>query len=68
MTIERLCDIAASDQSGYVSRAESIEDRGAMVRAARGLLCSVTRILLLADVTVVKQLLVAKERVSIAKV
>jgi hypothetical protein len=35
-----------------------------MVRAARGLLSSVTRVLLLADIVVVKQLLLAKDRVS----
>lgn len=35
-----------------------------MVRAARALLGSVTRVLLLADIVVVKQLLLAKDRVS----
>jgi hypothetical protein len=35
-----------------------------MVRAARTLLSSVTRVLLLADIVVVKQLLLAKDRVS----
>jgi hypothetical protein len=34
------------------------------VRAARALLGSVTRVLLLADIVVVKQLLLAKDRVS----
>lgn len=38
-----------------------------MVRAARTLLSSVTRVLLLADTVVVKQLLEVKERVSIPK-
>lgn len=41
-----------------------LDDRGPMVRAARSLLGSVTRVLLLADIVVVKQLLLAKDRVS----
>ncbi|CAL4059270.1 unnamed protein product, partial [Meganyctiphanes norvegica] len=40
------------------------EYRGAMVRAARCLLSSVTRVLLLADTVVVKQLLLAKDKVT----
>lgn len=43
-----------------------LDDRGPMVRAARSLLGSVTRVLLLADIVVVKQLLLAKDRVSFA--
>jgi hypothetical protein len=62
-SIERLCDIAASDP-GWQTRPDPIDDRGPMVRAARGLLSSVTRVLLLADIVVVKQLLLAKDRVS----
>lgn len=38
-------------------------DKGAMVRAARCLLASVTQVLLLADTVVVKQLLQAKDKV-----
>lgn len=38
-----------------------------MIRAARTLLSSVTRVLLLADIVVVKQLLLAKDRVSISR-
>lgn len=60
-SIERLCDVAASDPTGYAQ----LDDRGPMVRAARALLGSVTRVLLLADIVVVKQLLLAKDRVSI---
>jgi hypothetical protein len=59
-SIERLCDVAASDPMGYAQ----LDDRGPMVRAARSLLGSVTRVLLLADIVVVKQLLLAKDRVS----
>lgn len=58
-SIERLCDVAASDPTGYAQ----LDDRGPMVRAARALLGSVTRVLLLADIVVVKQLLLAKDRV-----
>lgn len=53
--------MAASDPTGYAQ----LDDRGPMVRAARALLGSVTRVLLLADIVVVKQLLLAKDRVSI---
>ena len=60
-SIERLCDVASSDPTGYAQ----LDDRGPMVRAARTLLGSVTRVLLLADIVVVKQLLLAKDRVSI---
>jgi hypothetical protein len=62
-SIERLCDVAASDPTGYAQ----LDDRGPMVRAARALLGSVTRVLLLADIVVVKQLLLAKDRVSAIK-
>nr|CAD7452271.1 unnamed protein product [Timema tahoe] len=51
--IEKLCEAALED---------SLTDRGAVVRAARCLLGSVTRVLLLADVVVVKQLLLAKDK------
>jgi len=41
-----------------------MSDRAAMVRAARCLLAAVTRVLLLADSVVVKQLLLAKDKVN----
>uniref|UniRef100_A0A182M2U1 Uncharacterized protein n=1 Tax=Anopheles culicifacies TaxID=139723 RepID=A0A182M2U1_9DIPT len=64
-SIERLCDIAATDPTvGYSPRPNPIDDRGPMIRAARTLLSSVTRVLLLADIVVVKQLLLAKDRVT----
>lgn len=53
--IEKLCECAME---------ESLTDRGSVVRAARCLLGSVTRVLLLADIVVVKQLLLAKDRVA----
>ncbi|KDR21554.1 alpha-catulin isoform X2 [Zootermopsis nevadensis] len=53
--IEKLCEAALED---------SLTDRGAVVRAARCLLGSVTRVLLLADIVVVKQLLLAKDKVA----
>lgn len=43
---------------------DSPADRGAVVRAARCLLQAVTRVLLLADIVVVKQLLLAKDKVG----
>lgn len=43
---------------------DSQADRGSVVRAARCLLGSVTRVLLLADIVVVKQLLLAKDKVA----
>lgn len=43
---------------------DSLADRGSVVRAARCLLGSVTRVLLLADIVVVKQLLLAKDKVA----
>ncbi|XP_015117018.1 alpha-catulin isoform X1 [Diachasma alloeum] len=54
-TIEKLCECAMED---------SLADRGSVVRAARCLLGSVTRVLLLADIVVVKQLLLAKDKVA----
>lgn len=53
--IENLCETAFEN---------SKNDRSAVVKAARCLLRSVTRVLLLADSVVVKQLLHAKEKVS----
>lgn len=63
-SIERLCEIAVTDPLGYPPPEGPLGDRGAMVRAARALLSSVTRVLLLADIVVVKQLLLAKDKVS----
>uniref|UniRef100_A0A6M2DDD1 Putative alpha-catenin n=1 Tax=Xenopsylla cheopis TaxID=163159 RepID=A0A6M2DDD1_XENCH len=54
-SIERLCQLASSEPLG---------DRGAVVSAARNLLSAVTRVLLLADIVVVKQLLLAKDKVA----
>lgn len=44
---------------------QSSVNRGAMIRAAKVLLSSITRVLLLADIVVVKQLLLAKDNVCI---
>jgi len=51
-----------SQSTSSVPRA--VSDRAAMVRAARSLLAAVTRVLLLADSVVVKQLLLAKDKVQ----
>lgn len=61
-TIEQLCDVRMDE----ATVSETGGDRGAMARAAKILLASVTRVLLLADTVVVKQLLSAKDRVSIS--
>ncbi|KAF2904309.1 hypothetical protein ILUMI_01874 [Ignelater luminosus] len=53
--IERICEEAEE---------EILTDRTVLVRAARCLLGSVTRVLLLADIVVVKQLLLAKDKVQ----
>lgn len=60
-TIEQLCDVRIEEGTEAGG-----SDRGAMARAAKVLLASVTRVLLLADTVVVKQLLSAKDRVSIS--
>ncbi|GJQ65057.1 hypothetical protein Trydic_g12030 [Trypoxylus dichotomus] len=52
--IERICEEVEN---------ETVSDRSALVRAARCLLGAVTRVLLLADIVVVKQLLLAKDKV-----
>ncbi|XP_031837129.1 alpha-catenin related isoform X4 [Nomia melanderi] len=53
--IEKLCECMMDD---------SLADRSAVIRAARCLLGSVTRVLLVADVVVVNQLLSAKDKVA----
>lgn len=53
-SIEKLCEAVYED---------SINDRASVIRAARCLLSSVTRVLLLADVVVVKQLISVKDKV-----
>lgn len=64
ITIERLCEVTATDPLGYPPPDGPLAERGAMVRAARSLLSSVTRVLLLADIAVVKQLLLVKDKVN----
>lgn len=53
----------ATDPLGLPSPDGSYCDQGAMVRTGRSLLTSVTRVLLLADIIVVKQLLLTKDKV-----
>lgn len=64
VSIEQLCEIAFTDPLGYPP---AEKDRLSMVRAARVLLQNVTRVLLLADIVVVKQLMVSKDKVYIAE-
>ena len=58
-----------SENSGQASLNSSrlSSDRTAMYRSAKALLSSVTRVLLIADTVVVKQLLASKDRVSSTK-
>ncbi len=58
--IEQLCDTSHEE----TSQLRSYADKSGMVRAARALLSSVTRVLLIADTVVVKQLISAKDRVN----
>ena len=70
LAIEKLCETAETTTS--LERPSPIaapsgvsqEYRSTMIRAARCLLSSVTRVLLLADTVVVKQLLLSKDKVS----
>ncbi|KAK9871611.1 hypothetical protein WA026_012991 [Henosepilachna vigintioctopunctata] len=55
--IERICEETEEAQ-------EVLPDRTVLIRAARCLLGAITRVLLLADIVVVKQLLLAKDKVS----
>lgn len=55
--IERICEETEEE-------VQILADRTALVRAARCLLGAVTRVLLLADIVVVKQLLLAKDKVQ----
>lgn len=57
-----LYDDVANVQEGSL---RSYSDRTAMSRAARALLSSVTRVLLVADTVVVKQIVASKDRVSV---
>ncbi|XP_054711604.1 alpha-catulin-like [Uloborus diversus] len=60
--LEHLCEVQ-HDDGGQL---RPYADKHHLARAARALLSSVTRVLLLADTVVVKQLLANKERVSIS--
>ncbi|XP_055312138.1 alpha-catulin [Sitodiplosis mosellana] len=60
LSIERLCEMVANEP---LEPDDTLCDRTSMVRAARSLLNSVTRVLLLADIVVVKQLLLAKDKI-----
>ncbi|XP_053634104.1 alpha-catulin isoform X4 [Cherax quadricarinatus] len=70
LAIEKLCETAEANLVepgvgvGGVGGGSRPEYRASMIRAARGLLSSVTRVLLLADTVVVKQLLLAKDKVT----
>lgn len=57
--IQKLTDVKIDDPGTVRSLAE----KTAMVRAARQLLSAITKVLILADRVVIKQLLTAKEKV-----
>ncbi len=57
--IQKLTDITLEDESA----AKILTEKAAMVRAARQLLSAITKVLLLADKVVVKQLVSAKDKV-----
>jgi len=61
--IEKLCEHNGKSHLEGQPVPRAVSDRAAMVRAARCLLAAVTRVLLLADSVVVKQLLLAKDKV-----
>ncbi|SPP73188.1 alpha-catulin [Drosophila guanche] len=63
-SIERLCEISPLCGMELRHNIEPLKDYGAIILAARSLLSSVTRILLLVDIIVVKKLLTAKKRAS----
>lgn len=62
--IEKMCEMLYDDQYQTSKPISEVKNTG-MVRAARALLSSVTRVLLLADTVVVKQLLAAKDKVAL---
>ncbi|XP_042239855.1 alpha-catulin-like isoform X2 [Homarus americanus] len=68
LAIEKLCETAEANLvepvGGGGVGGYRPEYRASMIRAARCLLSSVTRVLLLADTVVVKQLLLAKDKVT----
>ncbi|GAB6029511.1 myosin 3, variant 2 [Chamberlinius hualienensis] len=61
--IEKICEVQYNDQ--HTSN-RCYSDKSALTRAARGLLTSVTRVLLLADNVVVKQLLAANNKAAMS--
>ncbi|XP_032591206.1 alpha-catulin isoform X2 [Drosophila grimshawi] len=63
-SIEQLCDLSPVSGMELRHHIEPLKDYGAIVLAARSLLSSITRILLLVDIIVVKKLLTAKKRAS----
>ena len=60
--IQKLTDTPPDDPSTSAPR--SVAEKTAMVRAARQLLSAITKVLILADKVVVKQVIAAKDKVS----
>ncbi|XP_030246151.1 alpha-catulin isoform X1 [Drosophila navojoa] len=63
-SIEQLCELSPLSGMEVRHHIEPLKDYGAIILAARSLLSSITRILLLVDIVVVKKLLTAKKRAS----
>ena len=63
--IQKLTDVSAmpQQQQQQQRQAQSVAEKTAMVRAARQLLSAITKVLILADKVVVKQVLAAKDKV-----
>lgn len=64
VAIAQLTDVGAVEQSEGDGRSTVFSDRTGMVKAARMLLSSVTKVLVLADRIVIKQIISSRNKVS----
>lgn len=65
-TIAQLTDVGSVAQSPPDGRVTVFSDRTGMVKAARLLLSSVTKVLVLADRIVIKQIITSRNKVSLS--
>ncbi|XP_037950283.1 alpha-catulin isoform X2 [Teleopsis dalmanni] len=63
-TIERICKLTTIESINYPDFNDSLCDLGSITNAARSLLSAITRVLLLVDIVIVKQLLTTKKKIS----
>ncbi|ESO13189.1 hypothetical protein HELRODRAFT_105779 [Helobdella robusta] len=61
----KIADVQMTDEQTTDETARSIAEKTAMVRAARQLLSAISRVLILADRVVIKQLIGTKDKVSV---